>query len=108
MQEVNPRVSGCAGCGSATDHGPTKPACKRQSDVTARIVAEVQDFRSSSHQTLTVIAKTQKQAEKLHHQLVEAEVEARLLQSSSAGFSTGVIVCTAHLPFRHPWVGLPH
>lgn len=80
-------------------HGepPQVIVCKRQSDATARIVAEVEDFQSSSHQSLAIIAKTQKQAEKLHRHLVEAEVEARLLQSSSAGFSTGVIVCTAHL-----------
>ena len=80
-------------------HGdpPQVIVCSRQAEATARIVAEAEDFRSSSHRSLAVIAKTQKQAERLHRQLAEAGVEARLLDAGSAGLSTGVVVCTAHL-----------
>lgn len=80
-------------------HGepPQVMPCKRPAEATARIVAEVEDFRTSDHRSLAIIAKTQKQANKLHRQLVEKGVEARLLDAGSAGFSTGVVVCAAHL-----------
>jgi len=80
-------------------HGepPQVVLCTRWAEVTARIVADVEDFRSSEHRSLAVIVKLQKQAEKFHRLLVEAGIEARLLDARSVGFSTGVIVCTAHL-----------
>ncbi|MFN4282389.1 MAG: HelD family protein [Alphaproteobacteria bacterium] len=80
-------------------HGepPQVVVCKRQDDVVARIVAEIEVFEASPHRTLAVIAKTQKQASDLHRRLTEAGVGARLLDSGSTGFSTGVLVCTAHL-----------
>jgi DNA helicase-2/ATP-dependent DNA helicase PcrA len=36
-------------------------------------------------------------AESLHGELRELGIEARLLDCQSAGFSTGITVCTAHL-----------
>lgn len=48
--------------------------------------------------TLAIIAETQKQAAILHRRLTTADVKARLLDADSSGFSTGVLVCTAHLP----------
>lgn len=80
-------------------HGepPQVVSCKRQSDATARVADETNAFQASSHRSLAIIAKTQKQAEKLHRQLADAGVETRLLDAGSIGFSTGVIICTAHL-----------
>jgi len=80
-------------------HGepPRVLRCERPSDVRDRIVGQIEDFSSSSHRSLAIIAKTQKQAAKLHGLLAQAGAEARLLDADSAGFSTGVIVCTAHL-----------
>ncbi|MFC6487755.1 HelD family protein [Nitratireductor sp. GCM10026969] len=69
----------------------------RQAEVAERILAEVEDFQASTHHSLAIIAKTQRQAEKLHRQLTEKGVETRLLDAGSSGFSTGIIVCTAHL-----------
>lgn len=37
------------------------------------------------------------QAARLHKSLADGGIEVRLLDAGSAGFSTGVIVCTAHL-----------
>ncbi|MEX2642276.1 MAG: 3'-5' exonuclease [Acetobacterales bacterium] len=71
--------------------------CERQAEMTARIVAETKDFETSSHRSLAVIAKTQRMANRLHKKLVEAGMEARLLDADSVGFSSGVVVCTAHL-----------
>ncbi|MDZ7784361.1 MAG: 3'-5' exonuclease [Halioglobus sp.] len=61
------------------------------------MVDEIRAFRDSGHHSLAIIAKTQKQANRLHKTLTEKGVAARLLDAASAGFSTGVLVCTAHL-----------
>jgi DNA helicase II / ATP-dependent DNA helicase PcrA len=80
-------------------HGPALEVvlCQGASEVTARIKAEVEAFDASPHRTLAIIAKTQKQAATLHRRLAAAGVKARLLDAESSGFSTGSIVCTAHL-----------
>ena len=80
-------------------HGepPRLIACKRPADALAALVAEIDDFLASPHHSLAVIAKTQKQAQKLHRTLRDAGIEAHLLDAGSSGFSTGAIVCTAHL-----------
>lgn len=61
------------------------------------ISSAVAEFRVSDHTSLAVLAKTQTQAKRLHKHLMEAGIEARLLEEGSSGFSTGVIVCTPHL-----------
>lgn len=80
-------------------HGepPQVIRCERPKDMVDHIVAAVEDFRASSHESLAIIAKTQKRARALHRQLATAGVEARLLDATSTGFSTGVIVCGSHL-----------
>ncbi len=71
--------------------------CERPADALKRILEEIQDFRVSDHRALALIAKTQKQADRLHQSLIDAGIAARLFDANSAGFSTGVIVCTAHM-----------
>ncbi|MBA3058490.1 MAG: ATP-binding domain-containing protein [Gammaproteobacteria bacterium] len=80
-------------------HGeaPQVHVCKRPAQMTTGIADAIVAFKTSDHQSLAIIAKTQKQAAKLHKALVEVGCEARLLDGESAGFSTGAIVCTAHL-----------
>ncbi|MEX2524765.1 MAG: 3'-5' exonuclease [Gammaproteobacteria bacterium] len=80
-------------------HGqaPEVITCKRPADARARILDEIADFQASPHNSLAVITKTQRQARKLHRSLNEANVETRLLEADSTGFSTGIIVCTAHM-----------
>ncbi len=80
-------------------HGepPRVVGCTRPAQMTERIVEEIRAFDESDHQSLAIIAKTQKQANRLHQSLIGNGIEARLLDAASIGFSTGVIVCTAHL-----------
>lgn len=80
-------------------HGepPKVIVCQNRAEMVARIMTEVEDFRSSLHQSLAIIAKTQKQAASLHRDLVKAGMEGRLLDAASSGFSGGLIVCTAYL-----------
>jgi DNA helicase-2/ATP-dependent DNA helicase PcrA len=76
---------------------PRVHLCKRPAQMIQGIADEIASFEASEHVSLAVIAKTQKQAARLHKSLAAAGREARLLDEGSAGFSTGVIVCTAHL-----------
>jgi DNA helicase-2/ATP-dependent DNA helicase PcrA len=80
-------------------HGepPRVITCKGARDALERIRAEIAAFGQSSHRSLALIAKTQDWAESLHGELRELGIETRLLDCQSAGFSTGVTVCTAHL-----------
>lgn len=76
---------------------PRVVACKRPAQMVGHLCDEVEAFNNADHHSLAIIAKTQKQAARLHKSLAEAGVAARLLDNGSAGFSSGVIVCTAHL-----------
>ncbi|MDZ4311006.1 MAG: AAA family ATPase [Cypionkella sp.] len=80
-------------------HGaqPDVHACKTPNEALARIVAEVTAFRECDHSSLALLAKTQRQANRLHAALAAKGIEARLLNDGSAGFSNGIIVCTPHL-----------
>lgn len=80
-------------------HGepPQVVPCKRPAQMVERICDEIEAFRASDYHSLAILAKTQKQAARLHKSLVDTGVEARLLDADSTGFSTGVIVCAAHL-----------
>ncbi|MCA1926178.1 MAG: AAA family ATPase [Thiobacillus sp.] len=80
-------------------HGeaPRVVRCKRPAQMIEHLRDEIAAHTHSAHHSLAIIAKTQKQAARLHRSLAQGGVEARLLDADSAGFSTGVIVCTAHL-----------
>lgn len=80
-------------------HGeaPQVLVVNKQDEAAALILTELEAFEASDHNTLAIIAKTQRQAGDLHRRLTQAGAMARLLDSASAGFSTGVLVCTAHL-----------
>ena len=54
-------------------------------------------FQKSGHQSLGVICKTQKQAERLHDRLKEKVPQIYLLDAQSASLSKGVILTTAHM-----------
>jgi DNA helicase II / ATP-dependent DNA helicase PcrA len=57
----------------------------------------VREFAGSGHNTLGVVCKTQKQAERLYEAIVGAGLDAHLLSPQSTAFTRGVIVCTAHM-----------
>lgn len=62
-----------------------------------RILALAHTFEASTDKTLGIICKTQKQADALYAQLAPELKHTTLLTESSAGFSVGVIVCTAFM-----------
>ncbi|MFN3579789.1 MAG: HelD family protein [Pseudomonas sp.] len=76
---------------------PRVVECKRPAQMVAHLRDEIEAFSNSDHHSLAIIAKTQKQAARLHKSLADAGFGARLLDASSAGFSSGVLICTAHL-----------
>lgn len=80
-------------------HGeaPQVHVCRRPADMLARLKLEIADFARSSHRSLAVISKTPKQAARLHKALQGQGVEARLLDGSSQGWGSGVLVCTPQL-----------
>lgn len=80
-------------------HGasPQIVTSKTRAEMIDGIFIEIEDFRNSPHRSLAIIAKTQRQAEKLHADLKAAGAEARLIDAQSAGFSAGVVICTAHM-----------
>ncbi|MFN2289477.1 MAG: UvrD-helicase domain-containing protein [Chromatocurvus sp.] len=80
-------------------HGkpPQVVTCARPTQMIERINDEILAFLDSDHHSLAIIAKTQKQANRLHKSLTDAGVDACLFNAGSTGFSSGVVVCTAHL-----------
>jgi DNA helicase-2/ATP-dependent DNA helicase PcrA len=80
-------------------HGgePQIHACISAAKAVERVMAEVAAFKASDHSSLALLAKTQKQAVRLHAALEAKGIEARLLDEGSAGFSNGIIICTPHL-----------
>ncbi|MBE0454736.1 MAG: ATP-binding domain-containing protein [Roseovarius sp.] len=76
---------------------PRVVQCNRLTQMIELIGEEIKDFRGSDRHSLAIIGKTQKQAARLHKSLVDTGAEARLLDADSVGYSSGVIVCTAHL-----------
>ncbi|ESR25444.1 HelD family protein [Lutibaculum baratangense] len=80
-------------------HGepPEIVTLKRPAEVIEHVARLASDFEASPHQSLAIIAKAQKQAKKLHQALDDQGIDANLLDERSAGFSTGIVVCTSHL-----------
>jgi len=76
---------------------PRVVSCQRAAQMVAHLRNEIEAFKQSDHHSLAIIAKTQKQAARLHKSLAQADLEVRLLDAGSVGFSNGVIVCTAYL-----------
>jgi DNA helicase-2/ATP-dependent DNA helicase PcrA len=66
-------------------------------DRLAGIAKDIAKFEASDHRSLAIIAKTQREADRLHRHLKDRGIAARLLANESSAFSTGVIVCSAHL-----------
>ncbi len=57
----------------------------------------MEGFTHSEHNSLGIITRTQRQAHRLVEQLAESHAEVRLLDTNTAHFSNGVLVCSAHL-----------
>lgn len=80
---------------------------KRQAEMVQAIQQAIEDFHNSMHSSLAIICKTQKMAAALHKSILEKSVldkslqelnaNIHLLDTSSQHFSSGVLICTAHL-----------
>lgn len=69
----------------------------RSADMILLLQNEISAFKQSEHNAMAIICKTQKQANRLHKALVADGGEVRLLASESTGFSSGTLICTAHM-----------
>ncbi|MDO8862094.1 3'-5' exonuclease [Haliea sp. E1-2-M8] len=80
-------------------HGenPRLLRCAGTRGMVIRLREEIDAFDESAHHSLAIIVKTQKQANRLHKSLVDATLGVRLLAAESTGFSSGVIICSAHM-----------
>jgi DNA helicase-2/ATP-dependent DNA helicase PcrA len=70
---------------------------KKTAQMVSRIAAEVESFLATGYRSLAVIAKTRKQATRLHKALAATGTALHLLDTDSTGFSSGAVVCAAHL-----------
>lgn len=80
-------------------HGetPCVHRCKNVAQMAQAIAADVNAFMRSHQNSLAIITKTSKKAAQLHKALNSLGIQARLLDTDSTSFSTGVLICTAHL-----------
>ncbi|MDW7645494.1 MAG: 3'-5' exonuclease [Desulfuromonadales bacterium] len=80
-------------------HGepPRIVACQSKAEEMTQIRMLAEEYLASKHNSLGIVCKTQKEAEKVAVALSREGIQARLLDASSTLFSNGVIVCTAHL-----------
>ncbi len=79
-------------------HGepPVVKGCTSQANETAYIRSLMEAFQQSDKNSLGIICKTQKQADKLHEMLKDS-FSTDLLQATSASFGSGIVITTAHL-----------
>ncbi|MBC6611451.1 AAA family ATPase [Hymenobacter sp. BT507] len=78
-------------------HGP-EPVVARYGDKSEELAAihqKINGFRNSSHQSLGIICKTQRQAAELHQALQMDAVQ--LLTAESTTFREGIVLTSAHL-----------
>jgi len=71
--------------------------CRSHKAEMATIAELIDDFRSSAHNALAILAKTPRQARAIYRGLPETVTGARLLDEASEVFSTGIVVCTVPL-----------
>jgi DNA helicase-2/ATP-dependent DNA helicase PcrA len=71
--------------------------CRSKTEEIQRICDIIAAFSTSIYNTMGIICKTQKQAKALFESIAAAGWTAELLSAESASFSSGVIVCTAHM-----------
>lgn len=80
-------------------HGeaPQVLVCDTVAAADRALLAEVGRFEASDHRSLAIIAKTGKEAKRVHGRLAKAGVAARLLDETSVDFRVGIVVLTPHL-----------
>jgi DNA helicase II / ATP-dependent DNA helicase PcrA len=76
---------------------PQVVRCKNKAEEIKKICEKIGEFSKKEYNTLAVICKTQKQAERLLDGIHAAGHDAHLLDTQSMSFRMGVVVCTAHM-----------
>ncbi|MCA1796609.1 MAG: ATP-binding domain-containing protein [Geobacteraceae bacterium] len=72
-------------------------ACRSGAEESRQILHQATEFLDSEHNHLGIICKTHKQAKKIAAALRREDIQHQLLDASSADFSAGIIVCSAHM-----------
>ena len=67
------------------------------SSAVAQVIEDIKSLGRSQHRSLAVICKTEPEAVTLHRKLVACGMDVQLLGPGSSGFTTGALVCTAHV-----------
>ncbi|MFN7024661.1 MAG: HelD family protein [Pseudorhizobium sp.] len=62
-----------------------------------QIIEDIKGLYRSQHRSLAVICKTEAEAAVLHRKLLAFGLDVQLVGPGSSGFSTGALVCTAHV-----------
>lgn len=70
---------------------------KKNADELLFVTDHALAFADSDFHSLGIICKTQKQAEKVARQMEEQGINYHLLTELSSSFSTGIVICTAHM-----------
>lgn len=93
------KIQPAAGLEVIERHGepPVVQACKSRDMQLTAVGKLVAGFRESSFNSLGIICKTQKQANKVYEALNEDFPAMLLLHSQSASFANGVVVTSAHM-----------
>lgn len=80
-------------------HGPPPRviSCPTRAAELDAIRAEIADFKASGQRSFGIVCKTDKQARRLAESLAAAGIELRLFDANSTAFTTGVVVCSAHM-----------
>ncbi len=94
----NSQINGNDDIEAMERHGedPTVTRCKSQTEEVEKIKTFMEDFHQSDDNSLGVICKTQKQADKLN-ELLKDSFSADLLDATSVSFGSGIVITTAHL-----------
>lgn len=93
------RISGAASMEVIERHGdnPEVKELRNKDDEIREIKDIVGRFMKTGQNSLGIICKTQKQADRLHSRLKEDYRDIYLLNSGSTSFSNGVIITSVHL-----------
>lgn len=80
-------------------HGktPSVLACKSKKGEIEHVRKAIEAFGASTHHTMGIICKTQKQAMQLHTKISTDNPQIHLLTTQSTAFQQGITICTAHL-----------
>ena len=80
-------------------HGPAPRVirCRTRAAELDVLLEQIADFHAAGQGSLGILCKTDRQAQRLAQDLAEAGIEHTLFDEHSTAFSSGVVVCSAHM-----------